>query len=797
MPATDNAEHVPMRPTRREFLWTVGGAAAAYGLWQVPDVVWEADSSAELGWSPGIENRLNSTCLICPARCGISGRLVDGRLVRITGNPLHPMSRGGACPRGIAGVQLLYHPERLASPLARVGPRGAGRWQPIPREEAIAQVAERLRVLRLEDRPETLAVLAGYCAGTMEDLWRQFLRSFGSPNYVPDDYQDGTDAIMDLMHGIQRRPSYDLEQAELVLSFGAPLFESWWSPLQAFAGFSGASAAGGRTRRFVQIDTRFSRTASHAHEWVGIRPGTHAVLALGIAYMLLRDELFDLEFVSQHVSGFEDFVDESGQPQEGYRSLVMRNYRTEEVSAITGVPVQRITSLARAVAESGAPVSVCGTDVMLSRNGLRAGLAVHSLNVLMGSVNRPGGVLVGSALPLDPLVDPVLDATSRAGIARAPVAHMPPFGVGDQASRFAETVAEGETSGVEALLLYYANPLASSARAELWTRALEKIPFVVSFSPFLDETARHADLIIPDLLPYERWQDAPTPVSYPYPVWGLTRPLVQPPGGGVHTGDAVLALARNLGGAVAQSLPYQDFEALLQARARGLFSVGHGMILGDEFERQYHREMEQRGWWLREHHEFEPFWEDLVKSGGWTDVLYDDTDPDRMARTPDGRVELMPAVLRRVLNSQGAEQKLYLDVGSDDDATPEEFPLRLLPYRVSTLSSGTLALERWHAERPGIFPDVPWVPWVEVSPVTAQAMGLNDSDMVWVVSLQGRYRARLNLFPGTAPENVCAPYGLRHPNGEDANPLRLLDGSVDSLTGLPSWSSTFVRLERA
>jgi anaerobic selenocysteine-containing dehydrogenase len=265
----------------------------------------------------------------------------------------------------------------------------------------------------------------------------------------------------------------------------------------------------------------------------------------------------------------------------------------------------------------------------------------------------------------------------------------------------------------------------------------------------------------------------------------------------MHTGDAVLALAKNLGGTVAQSLPYQDFEALLQARARGLFSAGHGMILGGEFERQYNREMEQRGWWLREHHEFEPFWEDLVKSGGWTDVLYDDTDPDRMARTPDGRVELLPAVLRRVLNSQGAEQKLYLDVGSDDDATPEEFPLRLLPYRVSTLSSGTLALERWHAERPGIFPDVTWVPWVEVSPVTAQAMGLNDSDMVWVVSLQGRYRARLNLFPGTAPENVCAPYGLRHPNGEDANPLRLLDGSVDSLTGLPSWSSTFVRLERA
>lgn len=797
MRATDSAERLPKWPTRRNFLGILGGAATAYGLGQVPDLLWQTDTVAQPEWSPGIEERINSTCLICPARCGINGRLVDGRLVRIGGNALHPMSRGGVCSRGVAGVQMLYHPERLAGPLARVGPRGAGRWQPVPPDEAVAQIAKRLGVLRSEHRPETLAVVAGYCAGTMEDMWRQFLRSFGSPNYVPDDYQDGTDAIMELMHGIQRRPSYDLEQAELVLSFGAPLFESWWSPLQAYTGFASQRATTGRRHRFIQIDTRFSRTASRVHEWVGIRAGTHAVLALGIAYVLVRDELFDAEFVAQHVSGFEDFVDESGQPQEGYRSLVLRNYRTEEVSAATGVPVERITSLARAVAESNAPLSVCGADVMLSPNGLRAGLAVHSINVLMGSVNRAGGVLVASVPPLDPLVEPVLDDTGRAGLERAPVVPKPPFGVGDQATRFAATVAEAETSGVEALLLYYANPLVASAQPELWMRALEKISFVVSFSPFLDETARHADLILPDLLPYERWQDAPTPVSYPFPVWGLTRPLVRPPEGAMHTGDAVLALAKNLGGTVAQSLPYQDFETLLQSRARGLFSAGRGMILGDEFERQYNREMEQRGWWLKEHNEFQPFWEDLVKSGGWADVFYDNTDPGRFARTPDGRIALMPVALRRVPQPHGGDQKLYLDVGPDDDGTGEEYPLRLLPYRVSTLSSGTLTLERWQTERPGILPDVLWVPWVEVSPITAQTMAFKDGDMVWVVSPRGRYRARLKVFPGAAAGSVGAPYGLRHPSGEAANPLRLLDGSIDPLSGLFSWFSTYVRLERA
>ena len=787
-----------MTPTRREFVWTMG-AAAALACQDPRDVFWTAEDGVEdLGWAPGLEERHNSACLVCPARCGIRGRVVDGRLVRIMGNVLHPMSQGGVCPRGLAGVQMLYHPERLASPLVRVGPRGAGQWQTVSREGAIALVTERLENLRAAGRPEALALLAGYSAGTMQDLWRQFLQAYGSPNYVADDYDDGTDAVVALMHGVQRRPGYDLERADLVLSFGAPLFESWWSPLQAFAAFAGPSGNGEARRRFIQVDTRFSRTASRAQEWIGIRPGTHAVLALGIAYVLLRDELFDAAFVARHVTGFDDFIDEGGRRREGYRSLVMRNYRTEEVSAITGVPVERITRLARALAQRRAPVVVCGPDVTLAPNGLVAGMAVHSLNVLMGSINRPGGVLFGEDPPLEPLAPPVLDETSGVGLRSEPVGGArPPFGAGDRALRFAEAVAGGAGPEVEALFLYYANPLASSTHPEAWRAALAQLPFVVSFSPFLDETTRHADLILPDLLPYERWQDAPTPTSYPYPVWGVARPLVESHEGGTHTGDAVLAIAQRLGGSVAASLPYESVESLLKVRARGLFSAHRGMILGDEFERRHHRQMQERGWWLPEHTDFESFWEQLVERGGWTDLYYDDTEPTGIARTPSGKIELMPAALLRELGVEEGARRLYVDVVDDDATADDDYPFRLIPYRVSTLASGTIALERWLAEQPGIFPEVHWVPWVEVSPETARELGFADGTTVWVVSQRGRYRARLKVFPGTAPENVCAPYRLQSPEGDAANPLHLLDGSSDPLTGLSSWHSTFIRLERA
>jgi len=787
-----------MKPTRREFLWTMGAASASFALWRMQGVVWAGQGPSDPGWRPGIEEFLSSTCLVCPSRCGIRGRVVDGDLVAVMGNPLHPLSRGGLCPRGVAGVQMLYHPGRLTKPLIREGARGHGQWREATREEALDRIAAALRSLRTAGRPEALAVIAGYCAGTMQDLWRRFLTAYGSPNYIADDYDDRTDAVMELMHGIARRPGYDLERADVVLSFGAPLFESWWSPLQAFVAFADPDDADSQRPRFIQVDTRFSRTAARAQEWVGIRPGTHAVLALGIAYVMVRDELYDKEFVTNHVSGFEDFVDATGRPREGYRSLVMRNYRTEEVSAATGVPVERITALARMLARSDRPITILGSDVTQAPNGLIAGLAVHSLNVLTGSLNRAGGVLFGDDPPLDSWPPPVLDGIATRGLEQVPFGPARfPFGTTTDPLRLAEHVAESAATPIEALFLYYANPLASSSRPAVWQAALEKIPFVVSFSPFLDQTSRYADVILPDTLPFERWQDAPVPASYPYAVWGLARPLVVPPPDVTHTGEAVLAIAKALGGSVAQSLPDESLESLLKTRARGLFAAGRGMGFGDSFEREHHRQMEERGWWLPEHTEFEPFWEGLVDRGGWTNLFYDDTDPARLARTDSGRVELQPARLMDTLEAEGRGRALYIDVAAPPDGGTEEYPLRLLPYRLSTLASGTLALERWMAEVPGLFPHVLWRPWIEVHPDTAESLGFHEGTWVWVISPEHRYRAQVKIFPGTAPGNVCAPYGLPHPDGEIANPFQLLSDDADSLTGLRSWSTTFIRLEQA
>lgn len=787
-----------MSPDRRQFLWMMGSAAGALSLVRLGEIVW-TPQEAEIGpgWAPGIEELTNSACLLCPGRCGIRGRTVDGNLVRIMGSRIHPMSRGGLCPNGVAGVQMLYHQDRLVSPLARQGERGAGDWRPLSLDEAVDEVAARLSALRQEGRPEAVAALTGYCAGSMADVWRRFLDAFGSPNCVPAGHENGMDAVMEVMHGVRRFPSYDLEGADTVLSFGAPLFESWRSPLQAFVAFAGSNApAGGRRSRFIQVDHRFSHTAAHADEWVGVRPGTHWILALGMAYVILRDRLHDERFLAQHASGFEDFEDPRGRAREGFRTVVMRGYRTEEVSSLTGVSVERITELARSFATSPRSVAVCGQDVTLAPGGLLAGMAVHSLNVLVGSVGRSGGVLLGDEAPLTPLAPLVEDEVGRAGRTRVPIGGSgPAFGIGDQAERFARAVASGADAPPEVLLIYGIDPLGSSRISDVWREALGRIPLVVSFSPFIDETAQQADMVVPDLLPWERWQDAPTPPSYPYSVWGLARPLVSPAEGGMQAGDVLLALAQKLGGVVAGSLPYDSFEDLLKSRARGLFEARRGGTFASEFEMENRRQSELRGWWLPSQPDFESFWSELVDRGGWADLFYDETDPSRFSRLPDGRVALMPPAVLGALESEGGDRYPYVRHSDEPTGNGEEFPLLLLPYRVSTCASETLGRERWLAEQPVVFPDVQWVPWVSVAPGTAEETGLTEGHMVWVVSSRGRYKACLQVSAGIAPGTVTAPIGLRHPDGESADPLRLLETSAARLTGMPGWFTTHVRLE--
>jgi len=769
-----------MAIARRAFLAGLGGAAAGLGLGRLSHLFPLPSPLTTPAWSPGAEKAVASTCMLCPARCGIVGRVVDGSLVRIDGNPLHPVSRGGLCPKGRAGIQLLYHPARLTGPVERVGPPGSDEFRLVSWDDALARVSSALSSLRDEGRAGTVGVLAGHTTGLMGELLDRFERVYGCARLEREDYDDGGGQVMAHTLGRAVAPSFDFERSDLVLSFGAALSESWWSPPQ-----SARARDVDRGPRWLQVDTRLSRTAVASDEFFPLRPGSFGALALAIAYVMLKEGLYDDVFVGHHVSHFEDWKDGAGETRPGYRSLILRHGSPEGISGVTGLPVERIVQLAKTFGRAERPVAVWDQAASWREGGMADALAIHALNVLRGRIGRAGGVFAEPRLPVPGLTD------------------APPEEAGPRAPWPAP---DGDTDKLELLFLYASNPVASRPKPERVMKTLAGVPLVVSFSPFLDETARHAHLVLPEHTYLERWQDAPAPRTVPYPVWGVVQPIVPPLHDTRSTGDVLLDLASRVGGDVAAALSGASMEELVRERGEHLASVRRGGTFVREFRRDELSELEARGWWLPHGQSPGAFWASTSETGGWFDPHIEEAGPLNLSQRRDGRVALFPPEARGPIEQAlpgrvlGVLPRPGSGTAEEEGAQDGDGTLLLNPYRVMTMTSGGTALMPWLLERVGVLNGEGWEAWVEINPRTGEELGVASGQMVRVASDHGSFVARLRYFRGAQPGVVNAPYGLHSAvTGwgalDAANPLAAAGDRRDPASGLPDWYSTRVRVE--
>ena len=738
--------------TRRDFIRLAGISAAAAGLSSclgepLPDFL--AQPSVPGITSPSLDHWAPTVCRICPAGCGVLVRVVDGRAVNVQGNPRHPLNQGKVCPRAQATLQVLYDPDRIQHPLRRTSKRGSGRWERIPWEEAIAQVARHLLRMRQQGEAHTLLFLHDAPPGHMHELIVRFCQAYGSPNTVSAEGLDAERLTHLLTQGWFDLAAHNWEETAYVLFFGGSFLEDWVPQVHLLRAYSYMRRGRPDLRaRLVQIGPRFSVSAAKVDEWVPLLPGRQGALALGMAHVIIRERLYDQDFVADHSEGFDDFA-----------SFVLEGYTPEKVTGLTGVPSETIRRLAREFVGNRPAVAVAGRGLAEGTNTLSSHLAIHALNGLVGSIDVPGGVLRPRQAPFtpweslpEPSPEPRLDG---AGSVAYPLAANAPHSL-------PERILVGAPYAPRALFLYETNPLFEGAGANRWHDVFQRVPFIVSFSSFLDESTRHADLVLPNHTFPERWVDGTPPGGPGTATIGIGRPVIEPLYDTRHTGDVLLALAQTVGGSMVAHLPWAGYEELLRFRTRGLFEAG-GSIQADSFDR---------------------FWSELQEQGVWFGAPYAFGQWEQVLTTPSGHFQFHPDY----------EPTRYSGGGS-------EFPLHLIPYRVIADAGCRAPNAPLLWEMYGLHIKEMWRNWAELHPETAHQLGIEDGDPVWVESPQGRIRLKARIYEGTLPDAINVPLGGGHTAGGrwasqvgGGNVAELVVPQTDPQAGTVAWCGTRVKV---
>jgi molybdopterin-containing oxidoreductase family iron-sulfur binding subunit len=475
---------------RRDFfkiVTTSGAAAAVAGCQQTAEhLVAAVVPNPEM--VPGVASYYATVCRECPAGCGVLARNRDGRVVKLEGNPDHPVNGGALCARGQASLQGLYSPDRFAGPQRRDGTalRSLG-W-----DDALKEVAGRIGQLRQGGKAGSIALVTQLeTAGTaaLLDRWTQALGARPRAMLEPFAYE-AIRAANRQTFGRDAIPYYALEDAEVILSFGADWAETWIDGMGAIRGFTRMhSFREGRAGTVIHVEPRQSLTASSADEWIRNAPGTEGALALAVLKVMVEEGLADPRF-----------------------GAAVEAVNVNTVSRDSGVPVAAIRHAAEAFARARPGLAIGGGMATMGSNATAVLAAINLLNAAAGNVGK----------------------TVRFGPDSA-YGRATPYGV---VAALVEAMAKGE---IELLLLGPGvNPAFTLPGGLKVADAIRKVPMVVSFANQPDETTALAHLILPDAHWLESWGD----YSPREGVVGLMQPTMAPICDSRQMGDILIAVAR-------------------------------------------------------------------------------------------------------------------------------------------------------------------------------------------------------------------------------------------------------------
>jgi len=481
-----------------------------------------------------------SACWQCVSRCSIIGYIEEGRLVKIEGQPNSIRTEGLVCSKAQAGINQVYDPDRILYPMRRVGARGEGKWKRVSWDEALDEVAGKLKKLRDDGHPEKFMFHYGRMKASSSKLIKSvFLATYGT---------GGKWTSQELTWG-SHYDNWDLDNTKYVLNFGS-------NCLEAHTNHTGIAlrlvrALADRKVKMVTFDVRLSNTAARSSEWVPIKPGTDLAVVLAMCNVVMSEDLY--------LGAGEEFLKFCKvTPGPGATTKIkvaalkahFAQYTPEWAEQVSGVEAETIRRVAREFATAKPACLLSYRGAVAHYYGAETERAVQTLAAITGNIDNPGGrcKAVGASwkYPKGPKNKPKGKGLKILKGFKGDAA-LPTHGASHQVFKM---IKEGSAGRPEVYMWYCYQPVYSNADCKENEAVLKDeklLPFTVAVTPFYDESSRLADLILPDTTYLERWdwEDmvSPTQVAEYY----LRQPLIEPLGEVRDFADVCIDLAERMG----------------------------------------------------------------------------------------------------------------------------------------------------------------------------------------------------------------------------------------------------------
>jgi thiosulfate reductase/polysulfide reductase chain A len=478
--------------SRRDFLKVGAAGAGALALGQMlPAPVAKAAKASGVLNAEG-SGYISSMCEMCVWRCGVRAKIVEGRVVKLDGNPEHPHSRGNLCPRGQSGLMNTYDPDRVLTPLIRVGQRGEGKFRQASWEEALDLVASNMLAIKEKYGAEAMVFSSTHNLSQVQ--FENLLYAFGSPNYGTQRSLcfNAMITAFSLTYGIEE-PSRNYDNVEYIMMIGRNMMEAI-----STSETSELAHAIDRGAKLIYLDPRYTKTASKATEWIPIRPGTDSAFLLAMIQVISKHELADCEFVKKYVVGCDDL------PKE------MSKYTPEWAEQITGVPAATIERVAREYAAAGKnAMAHPGWRTSNFINSFQTERAIATLNAMSGNVLTPGGCLSadvaaeGAGLGSPP--QPPYPRLSALRLDGTPWKYpLVPLKLG-VFQELRDAIITGEPYQAHGWFISRQNPIMSLPDRAKTLEAFGKMDFIATVDIVMNDTAWFSDVILPEASYLERY----------------------------------------------------------------------------------------------------------------------------------------------------------------------------------------------------------------------------------------------------------------------------------------------------